>query len=126
MVGTSISVYCCEESLSIQRTWATYRARSARAHWGSNDRSVAHPSESFLGGVPAIGTNPERHWAVYFWQTAYRSPYYHLFLGQCPGVGQVSDWRSVIDECLLPSMFCPINILCCHPYYVPLRLLFGS
>ena len=33
--------------------------------------------------------------------------------------------RTMIDECSLLSMFCPINILCCCPYYVPLHLLFG-
>src|SRR5260370_37275829 len=34
--------------------------------------------------------------------------------------------RSMIDECSLLSMFCPINILCCCLYYVHLHLLFGS
>ncbi len=32
----------------------------------------------------------------------------------------------MIDECPLLSVFCPINILCSCPYYVPLHLLFGS
>ena len=41
-----------------------------------------------------------------------------------------AGWRTMIDECPLRSMFCPINILCCVllcccPYYVPLHLLFG-
>ena len=44
---------------------------------------------------------------------------------------RAGHWRSMVDECPLLSMFCPINILCCMllcscPYYVPLHLLFGS
>ena len=53
------------------------RARLERA-------TVARPSEYFLGGVPAIGTCPGRHWAVHSWPTAHQSPYYRLFLGQRP------------------------------------------
>src|SRR5216684_6256927 len=93
MVGTSISVYCCEESLPNQRIWAMYPPCPAGANRGSNNRSVAHPSEYLLGGVPAIGTCPGRHWAVHFWPTAHQSPYYHLFLGPNPGTGQAIGGR---------------------------------
>src|SRR5713226_6030750 len=111
---TSI-IHCCEEPLPTQAIWVTYHARSARSHWGSNDRSVARPSESFLGGVPAIGICPGRHCVLHFWQTTHQSPYYHLFLGLLRSSPVL--WMTMIDVCPLLSMFCPINFLCCHPYY---------
>src|SRR5258708_12490258 len=52
MDGISISIYCCEESLHIQRVWATYRARSARPHSWCTDSSATHPSQCFLLRVP--------------------------------------------------------------------------
>ena len=63
MAGTITPIYRCEESLPIRGICATYRACPARARWGQNDRSVAHPAEYFLGGAPAIGTCPGRHWS---------------------------------------------------------------
>ena len=59
MAGTIAPIYHCEESLPIREICATYRACPARARWGQNDGSVAHPAEYFLGGAPAIGTCPE-------------------------------------------------------------------
>src|SRR6267154_4977885 len=58
MVGPFISIYSCEEFLPIQAICATYHTRPTRAHWRKNNRSVAHSTESFFGGVPAIGTSP--------------------------------------------------------------------
>ncbi|KAI0268510.1 hypothetical protein BGY98DRAFT_1018917, partial [Russula aff. rugulosa BPL654] len=56
VVGPFTSVYSCEESLPIQAIFDTYRARSARAHWGKNNGSVARSAKCSLGGIPAIGT----------------------------------------------------------------------
>src|SRR5229473_1107722 len=91
-----------------------YLARSARAHWGSNDRSVAHPSECFLGGVPAIGTCSGRHWAVHFWPTAHQSPYYHIFLGPKPETGQVIGGRWLMNAlCFQCSVLLTSCVVCC-------------
>src|SRR5258708_7486115 len=127
MVEISVSVYCCEESLPIQRICATYWARSARAHRGSNGRSVAHPAELFLGGVPVIGICPGRHWAVHFWPKAHQSPYYHLFLGT-ETRNRLGHWRSMIDEYPFLLLFCAITTTFYDGclYYVSSLLLFGS
>src|SRR6266403_853851 len=89
MVAIFTSIYGCQESLPIQVFCAAYCTRSARAHRGPNDRGAAHLAESFLGGVPAIGTCPGRHWAVHFCATTHKSPCRHFCMGERPRIENV-------------------------------------
>ena len=49
------------KNITYPRNFAPYRPGIARACWGQNDGSAAHPAEYFLGRAPAIGTCPGRH-----------------------------------------------------------------
>ncbi|KAI0268508.1 hypothetical protein BGY98DRAFT_1018898 [Russula aff. rugulosa BPL654] len=80
MVGPFTSVYNCEESLPIQAIFDTHRARSARAYWGKNNRSVSRSAKCSLGGISAIGTCRGGHCAVHFCATAHQSPCLHFCL----------------------------------------------
>ena len=54
----------------------------ARAHWGQNDRGVAHPTEYFPGGTRAIEICPGRYWTVCCHTTGgHKSPYSSFPLG---------------------------------------------
>ena len=58
VAGILTPISRCEESLRMQGMCAMHRACPARARWGQDDRSVAHPAEYILGGAPVIGTYP--------------------------------------------------------------------
>src|SRR6266403_5504553 len=79
MVGTLTSISCGNESLSIQVLCCRCRRRPPRISW---DRSVAQPAKYFCGGARAIGTFPEKYWAVRCHATALWSPFLLFCLGR--------------------------------------------
>jgi hypothetical protein len=106
LAGNFSPIYCCEESLRIQRICATYCVWPASARRGKNNRCVSHSAEYIFGGAPAIGTNRERHWEVYCCVTALRSSYSRFSLGKRLEAG-IGKGKWMIDKCPLFSKFHP-------------------
>ena len=63
------------KNLFLSKDFARRIVPLARARWGQSDRSVAHPTEYFLGGTAIIGTGPGGHSTGCCRATGCQSPY---------------------------------------------------
>ena len=101
MARTFAPICRCKEPPHSRGLCAVHRVCSARARWGQDDGSVAHPTKPFPGGTQTIGTCPGRHWEVHCRTTGRQSPHSsfwpetHWRIRISPSRSSINSLRSV-------------------------------